>query len=82
MEYHHIVEQGGNGETVPSQSLHSTQNTVPLPKLIHEEVSAESSRNVLGFGQKMTRRSSLKGKSWDEKFQDGLDILRETGTLL
>ncbi|HTH97546.1 MAG TPA: hypothetical protein VL574_09030 [Stellaceae bacterium] len=81
-EYHHIVEQGGDGARHPPEMLHSTKNIVRLPKLVHEEVSAEAGRPQTEADASTTIRESLKGKSWDEKYESGLEILRRIGAII
>ena len=38
-DYHHIVEQGGaNADNIPAEQLHSTENMIRMPRLLHEEI--------------------------------------------
>jgi hypothetical protein len=77
-EYHHIVEQSAEGD-IPARELHSSRNIVRLPKLLHEEVSAEFSR--CDPDTKMSIRDMLKGKSFEERLRAGIKVIRDIGIL-
>lgn len=74
-EYHHIVEQGGdNEENIPAEQLHSTKNVIPLPRMLHELVSAEYSKRYGETG--MTVRQWLRTQPFDVQWKYGIDTLR------
>ncbi len=73
-EYHHIVEQASYGENIPAELLHSTNNIVKIPKLIHEEISAEYS-SLYGTTGK-TLRDWLKTQPYEVQRAKGLEIMR------
>jgi hypothetical protein len=80
-EYHHIVEQSAEND-VPASELNSTWNIVVIPKLIHEEITSEycqSASDENGGG--VTVRASLKGKSFEEQWEQGLETMRKVGIL-
>ncbi|MDR3463891.1 MAG: hypothetical protein P4L76_16405, partial [Beijerinckiaceae bacterium] len=78
-EWHHIVEQGANGETLATSDLQSTRNIVRIPKALHEIITSEyaSVDNEVG----MTFRKSLSGKSFEEQTELGLNRLKKLGIL-
>jgi hypothetical protein len=80
-EYHHIVEQGGANETkIPAGQLHSTENIIPLPKLLHELVSAEYSE-TRDEKTKQTVRRWQQTQSFDEQQKFGIETLQKLGIL-
>ncbi|WP_296714224.1 hypothetical protein, partial [Rhodoblastus sp.] len=79
-EYHHIVEQSARGD-IPESQLQSTANIVRIPKLLHEEVNAEYSRTLLEFDGS-SRRASLDGASFDDKWNAGISVLQKIGILV
>lgn len=72
-EYHHIVEQNGRDD-ISESGLQSTNNIVRIPKLLHEEVSASFGRKDPDTG--IVFRDSLKGKSFEERWDKGVKVLR------
>jgi hypothetical protein len=77
-EYHHIVEQSASGD-IPETELQSTTNIVRIPKLLHEEISAQYSiwqRELNG-----SLRASLDGASFDDRWNSGLIVMRKIGIL-
>ena len=80
-EYHHIVEQGGDNETkIPAEQLHSTKNIIPLPRLLHELVSAAYSEKSKKDSTK-TVREWQQTQSFDEQQKFGIETLQEIGIL-
>ncbi len=77
-EYHHIVEQGADGD-FPEGELNSTRNIVRIPKLLHEEISSEYGKTERDTG--VALRRSLKGKSFDEQFERGVKQMQEIGII-
>ena len=78
-EYHHIVEQGGrNDTTLPAEQLQSTKNIIPLPRLLHELVSAEYSEKSDQDSTK-TVREWLQTQSYDKQWDYGVKTLRDLG---
>ena len=74
-QYHHIVEEGINAQSIPPIELQSTNNIIRLPTLLHEEISAaygEAAPEAPG----MTVRQWLKGKSYQFQYDYGLKIMR------
>ena len=78
-EYHHIVEQGAND--VPPEGLHSTRNIVRIPKLLHEEVTAEYARVSTKVYARATVRTFLRSLPYEERYRAGLETLRSVGIL-
>ena len=77
-EYHHIVEQGPESG-IPDSDIQSTGNIVRIPKLLHEEISSEYGQ--LTSDKTQIVRNSLRGKSFEEQFQNGLKVMRQVGIL-
>lgn len=77
-EYHHIVEQGPESG-IPGGDIQSTRNIVRIPKLLHEEISSEYGQ--LTSDKTQIVRNSLRGKSFEERFQNGLEVMRRVGIL-
>jgi hypothetical protein len=63
-EYHHIVEQSARGDILESE-LQSTANIVRVPRLLHEEISAQYSRCQDKFDGSL--RTSLSDASFGER---------------
>jgi hypothetical protein len=79
-EYHHIVEQSASG-SIPKSELQSTTNIVRIPRLLHEEINGEYSRTLLEFDGS-SRRASLDGASFDDKWNAGISVLQKIGILV
>jgi hypothetical protein len=78
-EYHHIVEQGGkNEQNIPAEQLHSTQNVIPLPRMLHEMVSAEYSK-LYDEKSRVTVRQWLQTQPYDVQWKYGVDTLKKLG---
>jgi hypothetical protein len=78
-EYHHIVEQGSESGEIPEALLNSTNNIVKIPKLVHEEISAEYSRNYSNTG--MSLRKWLRMQPYDVQRAKGLEVMRKFGII-
>jgi len=78
-DWHHIVEQGLKGDTIPQEQLQSTKNIVRIPRIIHEMISSESSSPSDGSGVRL--RDQLRGRPFGEKYQAGLNALKKIGIL-
>jgi hypothetical protein len=77
-EYHHIVTQGGeNGSEIPQEQLQNTDNIIRIPKLLHEEVSAEYSRDAAPDGTGRSLYEWLQTLPYEVQREYGLKILRE-----
>jgi hypothetical protein len=79
-EYHHIVGQGGaNAQNIPPELLHSTENMIRIPKLLHEEISAEYSRTYLNTGK--TLRDWLSTQPYEVQREEGIKVMRDLGII-
>jgi hypothetical protein len=78
-EYHHIVEQGQAGLRLTANELNSTWNIVRIPKLLHEEISAEYSSGVRDGGGRF--RSMLRSKAFDEQWRHGVETMQRLGII-
>jgi hypothetical protein len=77
-EYHHIVEQSAK---FSDEAINSVDNVILIPKLLHEEITAEFARAMEQDGVRTPLRRSLKGKSFDEQHREGVRVLRELGLI-
>lgn len=78
MEYHHIVEQNASGD-IPEEKLQSTRNIVRIPKLLHEEITADYLKSNDDFD--VSLRRILQGRSFEERWNEGLRVMREMGII-
>jgi hypothetical protein len=76
-EYHHLAGQGGDTSNVPSDKLHSTENIVKNPKLLHEEVSAVYSEKYENTN--MTVREYVQKQPYEYQREYGIKVLRDLG---
>jgi hypothetical protein len=77
LEYHHIVEQGGDNEdNIPPEQLHSTDNIIKLPTIVHEAITAEYTTPQDEYGG-MTLREYLRGKPYEVQYEEGIKVLRK-----
>lgn len=85
-EIHHIVEAQKNSADPQSNALRfpdrtdSRANLVRVPYWKHVEISSWYSAKNERYGG-LTPRQYLRGKTWDEQYLIGLQILRDTGVL-
>jgi hypothetical protein len=79
-EPHHIVEQGPNDKKIPDELLQGRENVVKIPYYIHRDISDWYSRPNPEYGGK-TPRDFIRGKTFGEQYQFGLDAMRKFGAL-
>ena len=86
-ETHHIVEVHRNSDNplansnnFSSDELESDLNKVRIPYYGHRAISDFYATPNGRFGG-LSPREYLRGKSWDEQYQFGLDVMREFGVL-
>ena len=86
-ETHHIVEVHRNADnplansnSFSSDELESDANKVRIPYYGHRAISDFYATPSGRFGG-LSPREYLRGKSWDEQYQFGLDVMREFGVL-
>ncbi|MGO9396301.1 MAG: hypothetical protein ACLP19_00475 [Xanthobacteraceae bacterium] len=82
---HHIVEQWSKKDGVPRAMIDSPENIVPIPKLKHWEINSWLGKPNRDYenakGDPISPREYMKGKSWEERYEFGLKVLREFGVL-
>jgi hypothetical protein len=79
-EYHHIVEQGGKGlDNLPAGLMDSTNNVVRIPRLLHEEITAEYGRIYKDTGK--TLRDWLSTQPYDVRRTEGIRVMRDLGII-
>jgi hypothetical protein len=76
--YHHIVEQSQQGE-ISASEINSTRNVVRIPRMLHEMINSEYGRKK--YEAQTTLRNSLKGKTFAEQWDKGVEILQEIGAI-
>lgn len=82
---HHTVERWSAKDGMSEDKIESPDNKVCIPTLKHWEINqwldTPNDDYVSPEGKIMTPRQYLRGKSWDERYQFGLDVLRRFGVL-
>jgi hypothetical protein len=82
---HHIVERWSKNDGIPEEWIEPSENIVRIPKLKHWEINSWLDTETLEFkdenGHAMTPRQYIKGKSWLERYEFGLDVLKRFGVL-
>jgi hypothetical protein len=82
---HHIVERWSKNDGIPESKIESPDNIVPIPKLKHWEINKwlDTPNEELKDDNEvaLTPRQFLKGKSWEERYNFGLKVLRDFGVL-
>jgi len=79
-DYHHIVWQGGpNGTNIPPELLHSTENMVRVPRLLHEAITAAYNEPSRVAG--LTERQWLDTQPYDVQRAEGIRIMRRLGII-
>jgi hypothetical protein len=86
-ETHHIVEVHRNSDDPLANSnnfspdeLESDANKVRIPYYGHRDISQFYSTPNDKYGG-LSPREYLRGKSWDEQYQFGLNVMRDSGVL-
>lgn len=82
-QVHHIVEFN-KGDNFPEEMIESPANLVRIPQMKHKAISdwyQTPNDDFIINGRKLSPSEYLRGKSWDEQYQFGLDILRKFGVL-
>ncbi len=86
-ETHHIVEVHRNSDDPLANSnsfspdeLESDANKVRIPYYAHRDISQFYSTPNDKYGG-LSPREYLRGKSWDEQYQFGLNVMRDYGVL-
>jgi hypothetical protein len=78
-DIHHIVEQASAAEDgFPPPMIDAPENKVSIPKMKHWEITGWYAKKNEDFGN-LSPRDFLRGKSWDERLQVGLDALIKHG---
>jgi len=79
-EDHHIVEQGEHNSYLDQSKIQSPENTVRIPYYRHKDVQQyyQTPNPALGG---LTPREYLHGKSFEEQFRFGLEVLRKFGIM-
>jgi hypothetical protein len=67
------------GDASGESELQSTANIVRVPRLLHEEISAQYSRWQDEFDGSL--RTSLSGASFGERWDAGMNVIQKIGIL-
>jgi len=82
---HHVVERWAEDDGMPRSKIYTPDNEVPIPKIAHWEINRWLGKPNDNFkdaeGRKLTPREYLRGKTWEERYDFGLDVLRKFGVL-
>lgn len=82
---HHIVERWSSKDGISEAWIESPGNIVSIPKLKHWEINSWLDTETSEFrdqkGKEMTPRQYIRGKSWEERYEFGLDVLKRFGVL-
>jgi hypothetical protein len=82
---HHIVERWSAKDGVPESKIESPDNIVPIPKLKHWEINKWLDTKNADYsdsnGNALTPRQYIRGKSWEERYSFGLEVLKKFGVL-
>ncbi|MCB8839325.1 hypothetical protein [Aurantimonas sp. VKM B-3413] len=78
---HHIVEKASaEQDGFPKSMIEGENNLVRIPRYQHENISAWYQRRNPDYDWQSPRRY-LRGRSWEERMQMGLDLLIKEGLL-
>ncbi|MDE1149427.1 MAG: hypothetical protein PW843_22970 [Azospirillaceae bacterium] len=80
-DYHHIVEQSAIGQDISQDLIHSVENIVRLPRVLHEEITAVFNGPAYE-GAVISLRKSLKGASYEVQRVTGIDVMKKLGLIL
>jgi hypothetical protein len=76
---HHVVEQGSEKDGIPRSMIDSPDNVVPVPRLKHWQINSWLGRPNSEFkdaeDNDISPREYLKGKTWEQRYRFGLDVL-------
>ncbi|RKI19103.1 hypothetical protein D7Y15_05640 [Corallococcus sp. AB030] len=81
MQWHHIVEQTpGNVKRFGPEPIHNTENVIAVDVRVHERLSAYYSSKQ-PFAGRVTVREWLRGQSYAQQREFGLQMLRKYGAI-
>jgi hypothetical protein len=79
-DYHHIVWKGGaNGVNIPPELLHSTENMIRMPRLLHEVITDEYRQPYETTG--LTLRQWLDKQPYEIQRAKGIEVMRNLGII-
>jgi hypothetical protein len=82
---HHVVERWAEEDGMLGDKIESPENIIPIPKLKHWEINnwlgKPNPRYKNEKNEAISPREYMKGKSWEERYQFGLDVLKKFGVL-
>ena len=77
---HHVVEQWSKNDGMPPDNVEAAENIVTVPTLKHWEINGWLSKKNAEFkdiaGNELTPRQYVRGKTWEDRYQFGLDVLK------
>jgi len=76
---HHVVERWSENDGIPRDMIYSSENEAPIPTLKHWEINGWLDQKNDDFrdlqGNILSPRQYLRGKSWEERYKFGIDVL-------
>jgi hypothetical protein len=81
-DIHHIVEQTpARNDKFPESMIDGPDNRVRVPRLKHWAINSWLGKPNPDFkdanGSEISPRDSMRGKSWDERYRFGTDVLKK-----
>ena len=77
---HHIVEQWSEKDGIPRSLIDAPYNRLKIPTLKHWEINGwldtPNDEYKDANANKISPRNYMRGKTWEERYQFGLDVLR------
>lgn len=80
--WHHIVEQSQIEKSGFSpEQVHNTSNIIAVDKATHAQISGYYNTKTFDFTNGLSVRDWLAGKSFEEQYEFGLNVLRMFGVI-
>lgn len=80
IQYHHIVEQGGENASWFGRALQSFGNIMPLPSEVHAEITGFYARAWPWVPGGVQLRTWMATQDWETQWSIGLQIVKEAMT--
>jgi hypothetical protein len=82
---HHIVERWSKRDGIPEEWIESPINIVSISKLKHWQINSwldtKTKECTDASGNELTPWQYVRGKTWEERYAFGLEVLRKFGVL-
>jgi hypothetical protein len=81
MDWHHVVNKfPSNILKFGTEAIHNIRNLIPVPRQVHEQISAYYS-SIREFTGNLIVRDWLKTQSFEAQYEFGLGVLRMFGVI-